>query len=81
MLWAAYESKAKTFDDEATKIDPSTDAARKLLFQMSLFRTVLDLHDGRGYSVQEEKYRQRLLTQTSVDFLSFIGSNNGLGPN
>ena len=80
MLWAAYESRAKTFDDEATKIDPATDGARKLMFQMSLFRTVLGLHDGRGYSDEEEKYRQRLLTQTRIDFLAMVGSTKALGP-
>jgi len=56
------------FDQLANKIGPEEDALRRFLYEVSLFRSFVDLTVGRTDLAPEAQFRQRLLRQTKEDF-------------
>lgn len=56
------------FDQLANNIGPEEDALRRFLYEVSLFRSFVDLTVGRTDVAPEAQFRQRLLRQTKEDF-------------
>lgn len=63
---------AKDFDAFAFKINPEADALRRFFYEISLFRSLVDLAVSGESSEKESLYRLRLIFQTPEDFLQMI---------